>query len=182
MQIEQLEIPRLPAPTRPSTRCPTRCCSAAAAVIDVRYYKAGEPSSSSAMAEFWHLVRSGAVEVFRRNGTLYNRPDRRRLLRRVRPAAQRAVRFPVVALEDTLIYLIPREVFAELFDQHEAFADYVEVEDKTRLRQAMSRKETPTTCCPPRWTLVGRAAVTLDSTATVREVAQRMTEEACPRC
>ena len=45
-----------------------------ATAVDVRYFKAG-----SRIIEFgeealdWYVVRSGAVEIFRRNGTLYNR-------------------------------------------------------------------------------------------------------------
>ena len=99
-----------------------------------------------------------------------------------------------MALEDTLIYLIPREVFAELFDQHESFADLVEVEDRTRLRQVMSRKrgrQRPAVC--HRRDLVGRGGDP-PSTATARELAQRMsgrgvssllistTTPRCPAC
>jgi CBS domain-containing protein len=179
MQVEQLEILDFLRAHRPFDELPEEALQRTAAVIDVRYYKAGERIVEfGEVAEYWHLVRSGAVEVFRRNGTLYNRLNEGGFFGEFGLLRNGRVRFPVVALEDALIYLIPREVFAELFDQYETFADYVEVEDKTRLRQAMSRKEDANDLLSATVdTLVGRAAVTLDSSATVREVAQRMSEE-----
>ncbi|MBA4264374.1 MAG: cyclic nucleotide-binding protein, partial [Comamonadaceae bacterium] len=42
--------------------------------IDVRYCKAGTRIVEFGQeALFWHIVRSGVVEVYRRDGTLYNR-------------------------------------------------------------------------------------------------------------
>lgn len=179
MQVEQLEILDFLRAHRPFGELTEEALQRTAAAIDVRYYKAGERIVEFGdSAEFWHLIRSGSVEVFRRNGTLYNRLTEGGFFGEFGLLRNGRVRFPVVALEDALIYLIPRDIFAELFDTHEAFADYVEVEDKTRLRQALSRKEdTHDHLSAMVGTLVGRAAVTLDSSATVREVAQRMSEE-----
>lgn len=179
MQVEQLEILDFLRAHRPFDEFTEEALQRTAAAIDVRYYKAGERIVEFGdSAEFWHLIRSGSVEVFRRNGTLYNRLTEGGFFGEFGLLRNGRVRFPVVALEDALIYLIPRDIFAELFDTHEAFADYVEVEDKTRLRQALSRKEdTHDLLSAMVGTLVGRAAVTLDSSATVREVAQRMSEE-----
>ncbi|MDD3482899.1 DUF294 nucleotidyltransferase-like domain-containing protein [Azovibrio restrictus] len=179
MQVEQLEILDFLRAHRPFDELTEEALQRTAAAIDVRYYKAGERIVEFGdSAEFWHLIRSGSVEVFRRNGTLYNRLTEGGFFGEFGLLRNGRVRFPVVALEDALIYLIPRDIFAELFDTHEAFADYVEVEDKTRLRQALSRKEdTHDLLSAMVGTLVGRAAVTLDSSATVREVAQRMSEE-----
>ena len=47
------------------------------------------------------------------------------------------VRFPAKAIKDTLLYCIP-ESFSGTYDNHETFADFVEVEDTARLRQAVS--------------------------------------------
>lgn len=179
MQVEQLEILDFLRAHRPFDELPEEALQRTAAAIDVRYYKAGERIVEfGELAEYWHLIRSGSVEVFRRNGTLYNRLTEGGFFGEFGLLRNGRVRFPVAALEDALIYLIPREVFAELFDTHEVFADYVEVEDKTRLRQALSRKEDAHDLLSATvGSLVGRAAVTLDSSATVREVAQRMSEE-----
>ncbi|HNS94122.1 MAG TPA: cyclic nucleotide-binding domain-containing protein, partial [Thauera sp.] len=74
MQIEQLEILDFLRAHPPFDELPDEVLQRVAAAIDVRYYKAGEAIVEfGQVAESWHVVRSGAVEVFRRNGTLYNR-------------------------------------------------------------------------------------------------------------
>ena len=85
-------------------------------------------------------IRSGAVEIFRRDGALYNRLGAGEIFGQIALMTARPARFPVRALEDTLVYLIPDEVFRELFDEEEAFADYVEVEDRSRLRRSASQQ------------------------------------------
>lgn len=179
MQIEQLEILDFLRAHPPFDELPDEVLQRVAAAIDVRYYKAGEAIVEfGQVAESWHVVRSGAVEVFRRNGTLYNRLTAGGYFGEFGLLRNGRVRFPVTALEDTLLYLIPRELFAELFDQHERFADLVEVEDRTRLRQVVSKREESNDLLSATIdTLVGRSAVTLSSTASAREVAQRMSAE-----
>ena len=72
MQVEQLEILDFLAAHPPFDDLPEDVRERVAAAVDVRYYKAGEQIVEFGQAaEFWHVVRSGAVEVFRRNGTLY---------------------------------------------------------------------------------------------------------------
>lgn len=179
MQVEQLEILDFLRAHPPFGDLPDDVLERVAAAVDVRYYKAGEQIVAFGQpAEFWHVVRSGAVEVFRRNGTLYNRLTAGGYFGEFGLLRHGRVRFPVTALEDTLLYLIPQPVFLELFENNEAFADHVEIEDRTRLRQVMSRREDANDLMSATVdTLVGRAAVTLGSTATAHEAARRMTEE-----
>ncbi|MCV2216924.1 DUF294 nucleotidyltransferase-like domain-containing protein [Thauera sp. Sel9] len=179
MQVEQLEILDFLRAHPPFDALPEDVLQRVAAAVDVRYYKAGEQIVEFGQpAEFWHVVRSGAVEVFRRNGTLYNRLTAGGYFGEFGLLRHGRVRFPAKALEDSLIYLIPQPVFLELFDGNEAFADHVEVEDRTRLRQVMSRREDANDLLSATVdTLVGRPAVAMGSGATAREAAQRMTEE-----
>ena len=66
-QVEQLEILDFLRAHRPFDELPEEVLQRTAATIDVRYYKAGESIVEfGQVAEFWHVVRSGAVEVFRR--------------------------------------------------------------------------------------------------------------------
>lgn len=179
MQVEQLEILDFLAAHPPFDDLPEEVRESVAAAIDVRYYKAGEQIVDfGEPAEFWHVVRSGAVEVFRRNGTLYNRLTAGGYFGEAGLLRQGRVRFPARALEDVLLYLIPQAVFLDLFENNEAFADIVEIEDRTRLRQVMSRRlDANDLLSATVETLVGRQAVVLDSTATVLDAAQRMTAE-----
>ncbi|MFG1491515.1 CBS domain-containing protein, partial [Oceanospirillum sp. HFRX-1_2] len=88
------------------------------------------------------------------------------------------VRFPVKAIEDSLIYYIPESVFRSMFDEHEEFADFFEVGDQSRLRQAVSRREDANELLTSRiTTLIGREPVLITSSATVQQAAQLMTDE-----
>ncbi len=179
MQVEQLEILDFLRSRQPFSDLSEEALQQVAAAIDVRYFKAGEHIIEFGQAaECWYVVRSGAVEVYRRNGTLYNRLTEGGYFGEFGLLRDKRVRFPAVALEDSLLYLVPEPVFNELFDNNEQFADYVEVEDRTRLRQVMSRREDANDLLSATVdTLVGRPAVTLASSATAHDAARRMTEE-----
>lgn len=149
-----------------------------AAAIDVRYCRAGTRIVEYGQdAQFWHIVRSGVVEVFRRDGTLYNRLTEGSYFGEFGLLHRKRVRFPAVALDDTLLYLLPEPVFADLFEHNEAFADQVEIEDRTRLRKAVLGQRSDN---DPLSTTVGellqREAVTLPADATAQQAAQRMTD------
>lgn len=89
----------------------------------------------------------------------------------------RQVRFPATALEDTLIYLIPYPVFQDLFDNHDVFADFVEVEDKSRLRQAVTRSDQVNDSMTAKVSrLISRQPVTAPSTVRLQEAARIMTD------
>ena len=179
MQDEQLEILAFLRTRPPFEALPEALLHTLATSVDVRYCKAGSRITEFGdEAEWWFIVRSGVVEVFRRNGTLYNRLTEGGHFGEFGLLRNKRVRFPAVALEDTLLYMVPEAVFSELFESDENFADAVEVEDRTRLRQVVSRnQDTNQLMSATVETLVGREAVLLDVGASAREAAQRMTDE-----
>ena len=178
MQDEQLEILEFLRRFPPFGELPDESLHRVATSVDVRYFKAG-----SKIVEFgqeavaWYVVRSGAVEVFRRDGTLYNRLTEGGYFGEFGLLHRKRVRFPVCALEDTLLYMIPEAVFSELFETNEQFADQVETEDRTRLRQVVSRREESNQLLSVTIdSLVSRAPVTVSETATALVAARRMSE------
>jgi CBS domain-containing protein len=179
MQAEQLEILDFLRRHPPFTDLPEQTMHRVAQSVDIRYFKAGTPIlafGDDALA--WYVVRSGAVEVFRRDGTLYNQLTEGGYFGEFGLLHRKKVRFPVTALEDTLLYQIPEPLFTELFETCEAFADLVEVEDRSRLRQVVSRREDANQLMAATVeSLVSRPAVTLDALATVGQAAQLMTRE-----
>ena len=180
MQAEQIEIIDFLGRHQPFSELSEEQLAQVASQVDIAYFKAG-----SKILEFgesihdWYMIRSGAVEVYRRNGDLYNRLSEGGFFGEFGLLRNGRVRFPIVALEDTLVYLLPEPVFNELFDENEAFADIVEVEDRTRLRQAVARRREDANelMTAKIETLVVRNAVTLPQTASAREAAIRMTAE-----
>ncbi len=107
--------------------------------IEISYYRKGAPIIQ--LGESIHdvyMVRTGAVEVYRRNGDLYNRLDEGALFGQMGLLTNNRVRFPVTAIEDSLLYCIPESIFMMLYENNDAFADFMEVEDSARLRQTVS--------------------------------------------
>ena len=125
-----------------------------------------------------YMVRSGVVEVYRRKGELYNRLDEGALFGQMGLLTNNKVRFPAKATKDTLVYCIPEAVFQELYDNPETFADFVEVEDTARLRQAVSstNEQNDLTTSKVRTLLTGDAPF-LEKTETIQNAAIKMAEE-----
>ena len=179
MQAEQLEVLDFLRTHAPFHLLEEDDLHRIAVSIEISYFKAG--SQILALGEetdAWYVIRSGAVEVFRRNGELYNRLSEGGYFAEFGLLRDRRVRFPVKAIEDTLVYRIPAAEFARLFEENELFADSVEVEDRTRLRHAVARKEDANELMTARVeSLISRAPVMLPDTVTVREAAKTMTDE-----
>ncbi|WP_207061894.1 putative nucleotidyltransferase substrate binding domain-containing protein [Motiliproteus sp. SC1-56] len=178
MQAEHLEICDFLRRHPPFSELPEERLNWVASQMEVAYFKAGtEVLRLGDEIDALHVIRSGSVEVFRRNGDLYNRLSEGGIFGELGLLRDRRVRFPVSTLEDTLIYLLPESAFNTLFEEHELFADFVEVEDRTRLRQAVSRREANELMTAPVSALISRAPVTLSVHSTAREAAIKMTEE-----
>lgn len=110
-----------------------------AAQIEVSYYKAGRDILlyGDPIADLY-VIRSGAVEIFRRNGELYNQLAEGGIFGQMGLMMNRRVRFPARALEDTLLYCIPLTYYEAYCDEYETFADYFEAEQEGVLRHALS--------------------------------------------
>lgn len=147
--------------------------------IEISYYRQDTPIIHFGdQINDLYMVRSGVVEVYRRKGELYNRLDEGDLFGQMGLLTNNKVRFPVKAIEDTLVYCIPEAVFQELYDNHDSFADFVEVEDNARLRQAVSNsnEQNDLTTSKVR-TLLTRDAPSVTKTETIQSAAIKMAEE-----
>ena len=178
MEDEQIEITGFLRQLEPFRELDEETLQRAARSVDVRYCKAGTRIVEFGQeARFWHIVRSGVVEVFRRDGTLYNRLTEGGYFGEFGLLHRKKVRFPAAALEDTLLYLLPEPVFTDLFENHEGFADHVEIEDRTRLQKVVSRQQADNDRLSATvMSLVQREPVTLPVRVTVQAAARLMTE------
>ena len=147
--------------------------------IEVAYYRA-----DSMILNFGdeihdlYLIRSGAVEIYRRKGELYNRIDEGDLFGQMGLLMNNKVRMPARAIEDTLVYCIPEEIFNKLCDEFDTFADFVELEDSARLRNVVSTQaeENDLTTSKVR-TLLSRDPVTISRDESIQTAAMTMAEE-----
>ncbi|MDO7596975.1 MAG: DUF294 nucleotidyltransferase-like domain-containing protein [Pseudomonadota bacterium] len=179
MQAEQSEVLDFLRRHPPFSNLPDKELGSVANTVEVAYYRAQSTILLLGQNNHqWYVIRSGAVEVFRRDGQLYNRLGEGDFFGEQSLMLNRPVRFPVTALEDTLIYLIGEETFNYLFDNFEDFADFVEVEDQTRLRQSIAKREDDNTLLTAKVdNLITALPVTVNSSTTVHQAAIRMTEE-----
>lgn len=145
--------------------------------IEVAYHRAGQQITALGTENHaLRYIRSGSVEVRRRGGALYNVLGEGDIFGQFGLLRGGRVRFPTRALEDTLVYAIPAEVFHELCEQDEAFAEFVEV-DRPRLGAgAEQQRGTTAMAVAPVMALVHTPPVMVTADSTVQEAAQRLSE------
>lgn len=178
MYAEQIEIAVFLKQHLPFSRLAEEVVSDIAAQIEIRYFRAGANifKFGDEIHDFC-VIRSGAIEVYRRNGNLYNRLSEGDTFGQMSLLMNNKVRLPALALEDSLIYFIPESLFIELCDLHESFAYFVEMEDNS-LHQAVSSKHESNELMVSKATdLIARKPVCLEVTATVQQAAKKMAAE-----
>ncbi|MBW4935282.1 putative nucleotidyltransferase substrate binding domain-containing protein [Marinobacter sp. F4206] len=178
MQAELIDIRNHLANYPPFDEIPEELLDRVVANIEVEYFRAGSTILEFGKSNHWlYYIRSGAVEIFRRSGELYNRISEGDIFGQFGLLMNQKVRFPAKALEDTLVYRIPEETFQYLFETDDNFADFVEVEDKSRLRSALSRREKSNELMTSRVTrLISREPVSAPCTVRLQEAARIMTD------
>ena len=148
-----------------------------AGAVEIAYSKAGTMMAErDRPVQALFYIRSGAVEVYRHNGQLYNRLGEGDIFGQFALLRDSQVRFPVQAIEDTLVYLIPKSIFDRLCAADDDFADFVELSG-SRLKSTVeqSLRDNDMIATPVR-RLISRLPVMIEESATVQEAARLMTE------
>ncbi|HHF2955318.1 DUF294 nucleotidyltransferase-like domain-containing protein [Vibrio antiquarius] len=179
MEAEQLEVLNFISQYPPFDDLPEEQLKKIALNAEVAYFRQGtEILNFGDTIRDLYMVRSGAVEIYRRKGELYNRIDAGGLFGQMGLLMNNRVRMPAKAIEDTLVYCIPEDIFNDLCDEFENFADYMELEDSARLRSAISsRSESNDFTTAKARKILARDPVTLEATASIQEAAILMAEE-----
>ena len=179
MHAEQLGIAAFLAVHPPFDTLPPEALDALAQRVEVTYRKAGERIlEHGEEIEDLYVVRSGAVETYRQTGELYNRLAEGGLFGEMGLLLNGRARFEVRAIEDTLLYCIPAEVFRDYCARFPDFSEYFATDRSTILRQAVSSQAGSNDLVSARVTqLIGREPVMLPTTASIREAAVLMTEQ-----
>ncbi|MGV8842069.1 MAG: DUF294 nucleotidyltransferase-like domain-containing protein [Pseudomonas sp.] len=179
MQIELIEIRDHLSRFPPFDGLPEETLDEIARQTEVAYFKAGtDILTFGADIHDLHYVRSGAVEIYRRNGELYNRLTEGDLFGQLSLLRKNKVRFPARAIEDSLIYFIPDHVFEQLCETHESFADFVEAEGQSRLKSALDAQGKANELMKIKvGKLISRQPVSVSPTTSVQDAARLMTEQ-----
>ena len=179
MEAEQIEIATFLKQYDPFSSLPEAVVDDVAKQIEISYYRAG--SKIYEYGEPIHdlsVVRSGVVEVYHRKGELFNRLTEGGVFGQWGLLMNHRVRFPVQAIDDTLVYFIPSVVFDELCERFEVFADFVETDINTRLRQVVENQGESNDLSKSKISsIMLRAPLCIESDSSVQDAAILMTEE-----
>jgi CBS domain-containing protein len=179
VQPEQLEIQHFLQRFPPFDDLPAEALMHLAKQVEIAYHVAGshivnygEPVSDL------FVVRSGVVETFRRNGELYNRLDAGGVFGQMGLMMRGRTRFPARALEDTLMYCIPVDLFIEYCDKHENFSNYFEVDNAALLHQSVVDQTSKNDLTTDKAKcLLKRGVVTVTRETPISKAALLMTQE-----
>lgn len=179
VHAEQLEIAGFLQLHTPFNELPEPALHQIAQQVEISYYRAGRDILQfREPIQDLYVVRSGVVETFRRTGELYNRLGEGGIFGHMGLMLNRRVRFPVKALEDTLVYCIPVNMFNDLCERFDTFADYFEAEDDALLRNAVAAQANSNDLTTVKVkALITREPVTCASDTSIQEAAQQMTEQ-----
>lgn len=177
MDIELLEIRQHMSQFPPFDALSDALLDDIAEHVEVRYFKTGSDilRLNDPIDELCY-IRSGAVEVYRRQGELYNRLGEGDVFGHFSLLRNRRVRFPAKAIEDTLIYFIPEADFQRLCEEDENFADFVELERPRLETVAEEQKKANDMMVTRIRKLLSRYPVMVPISTTVQAAAQQMTQ------
>lgn len=179
MQAELEEISRFLKRHPPFEDLPSEALERLAQQTEISYVRAGQEilNYGDPILDLY-VVRSGVVECYRRNGELYNRLDSGDVFGQMALLMNRRVRFPVKAIEDTLLYCLPADLFDKYCEDFEFFSDYFETESGDLLRRTLSKQASDNDLTTVKVkSLIGREAVSVPIDADVSRIAHVMTEE-----
>ena len=177
MDTEALEIRQHLARFAPFEALPDELLDLVAERVDVAYFKAGtEILQREQEIHDLYYIRSGAIEIYRRNGALHNRLEEGDIFGHFSLLRNHRAHFPVKAIEDTLVYLIPDEVFQQLCTGDEQFADFVELE-QPRLKTVVEKRAGDEGVMTTRVRkMITRPPVVVEASVSVQQAAQAITE------
>ncbi|WFM70527.1 DUF294 nucleotidyltransferase-like domain-containing protein [Halomonas sp. CKK8] len=177
MDVELLEIRQHLGRHPPFDGLSDELLDEVAGSVEVAYFKAG--SDILVLDQEVHelcYIRSGAVEVYRRGGELYNRLGEGDIFGHFSLLRNHRARFPARAMEDSLIYFIPEPAFQRLCEADDNFADFVELE-RPRLESTVKEQKKNSDMMITRVRkLLTRYPVMVEASTTVQEAARQITE------
>ncbi|QQX81968.1 cyclic nucleotide-binding/CBS domain-containing protein [Shewanella sp. KX20019] len=180
MEVELLEIRNFIRQYPPFDQLPEEALIEISKSVEISYYRADNMiiSFTDKIHDLF-MIRSGAVEIYRRTGELYNRLDQGGLFGQMGLLTNNKVRFPTKSLKDTLLYCIPATIFEDFCERYDAFADFVEVEGSIRLQQAVedNSDDANSLTTSKVKTLLSGEPVMLPTSTTIQNVAKIMSEE-----
>lgn len=179
---ELAEIRDFLAARSPFAELPAPVLDALPRRLRVRYVRAGTRLLSVGEPnDVMYVLRSGAVDIRSSDGQLVERSDPGTCFAMSTLLERAPSRYDFTAVEDSLLLVMPGEVFTALAEEHPGFREFYSQANAARLRRALTDLQLPARGAAVLKTtvadLVRRPPVTTGPDASVREAAQRMAAE-----
>ena len=141
MEVEQLEIHDYLTECSPFDRLPESALHDVVQALEIRYVRQGTVLLREGEHNPWfYLVRTGAVEVAQADGTLVGRFGEGEVFGYRSILRGGTVQLPATAIEDSLLYRIPGELFLQINERYEAFSRFFSQSKPTRLRGVLAQQ------------------------------------------
>jgi CBS domain-containing protein len=155
-----------------------RLLNTAARAITVAYYRRGSDIMRiGSTNDQLHIVRSGAVELRNDDGDLITRLAEGEVFGFPSLMNSAAARNHSQAIEDTLIYHLQGTAFMELRRANQSFDTYFIRALSDRLLSQPTTQTFNGTAGASVATLINRSPITIETTASIRETAQKMVRD-----
>ncbi len=183
MEIELIEIRDFLAHRHPFDALPEERLNQLPETLQIRYMRRGSafpPVDSN--GDYLYIVRSGAIELRDGKGKLHGKLAEGDYYTTPCQLVDFDLTAHNLAVEDTLLYLLPCADLKDLCKESEEFDIHFKNSIRERLRRAASGNAKESGDGMAHMTvkisdLVNKAAVTLDADRSIREAAQIMTEQ-----
>lgn len=180
MSVELEEVRAFIAAQEPFSHLPADVLDGLPQKMTMRYIRRGETAiSRGSRNDDLHLIRSGAVDVVGADDLLLDRVEAGRTFGYSSLMAEPESRYDIIAVEDTLVLVLPRADFEELIAAHPHLNRFYSSQSR-RIAHAATELSEDDTSAVLRTTLRtvvrGRPAITAPDTATIQEAAAVMSE------
>lgn len=138
MEIEQLEIRDYLSQCAPLNKLDSENLEKVVNSLEISYIRRGDVLLKAGESnQFLYLVRTGALEVYDTDGNLFSQLSEGEWAGHRSTILGGIVRREVKAIEDSLLYAIPSEVFIKLLNDNESVREYFSEHKPERLRSAI---------------------------------------------
>ncbi len=181
MEIEQLEIREYLETCAPLDKLTEECLNEIVATLEISYLRRGKPLLNPGDEnQSLYLIRTGALELYDIEGNISAQLSEGDWAGHRSTMLSGIVTRKVVAIEDTLLYVIASSVFKKLLKEHKAIREYFSEQKTERLRSAIneiSNNEQSTLISTRVGELSHTAPLIVAANTTIKEAAIRMTSE-----
>ena len=180
MSVELDEVRAFIAASEPFGRLPDDVLDGLPQKMTMRYIRRGDTViARGSRNDELHIIRSGAVDVVGADDLLLDRVEAGRTFGYSTLVGEPESRYDIIAVEDTLVLVLPREEFQRLTEQHPDLDRFYSSQSRRIAHAATEFQDDDTSAVlrtPLRTIIRGRSAITAPEDSSIQDVAALMSE------